>query len=81
MFADLCAFCLVQAREVQPDLSKQTASILVPDLQLTKGAVVRSTSAASQIRILKALYEEGVVDSEVYSSKASDIMSLTEAVA
>ena len=54
---------------------------MVPDLQLTKGAVVRSTSAASQIRILKALYEEGVIAAEVFSSKAADIMSLTEAVA
>ena len=54
----------------------------MPDLRLSKGgAVVRSSSAEGQIRILKTLYEEGVLGSSVYSTKASKVMDRVDEAA
>lgn len=61
---------------------KYAAEIVMPDLRLSKGgAVVRSSSAEGQIRILKTLYEEGVLGSSVYSTKASKVMDRVDEAA
>ena len=72
------------AREVAAKISagKYAADTSMPDLRLAKGgAVVRASSAEGQIRILKMLYDEGVLKSTVYSKKASRVMKLVDAAA
>ena len=54
----------------------------MPDLRLSKGgAIVRASSAEGQIRILKTLYDEGVLNSSVYSMKASKVMNRVDQAA
>ncbi len=72
------------AREVTEDVAagKYAADTSMPDLRLSKGgAVVRASSAEGQIRILKTLYDEGVLESTVYSMKASKVMKRVDKAA
>ena len=73
------------AREVAaqpPAAHKYAADTQMPDLRLSKGgAVVSASSAEGQIRILKTLYDEGVLKSSIYSVKASKVMKRVDKAA
>ena len=72
------------ARDVaaEPPAHKYAADTKMPALRLAKGgAVVGASSAEGQIRILKTLYDEGVLKSSVYSVKASKVMKRVDKAA
>ena len=72
------------AREIPGELPGHpgAAGIVMPDLRLSKGgAVVRSSSAEGQIRILKQLYEDGVLSSADYSAKAATVLDRVDMAA
>eukprot|EP01047_Picozoa_sp_COSAG01_P072832 COSAG01_NODE_11694_length_1878_cov_1.565486_1_plen_480_part_00 len=57
---------------VAPEVGK--AGRVLPDLVLSSGAVLSSAKAGSQIRIMKQLFDDGMLPATVYSNKAEEIL-------